>query len=332
MQIVLLLCWFLLLGLVLWDAFITVFSTHGAGPLTGWWTGGVWRVLLAIHQRRPIHSVLSIAGPLMLLGVACLWYTLLSISWVLFFCSGEALVVNNQTKVPATVLEVVYFVGTTLAGVGYGDLVPSRFPWTFWSNFASFTSTVLLTTSLSYLLPIVAASLERKHLAQRIFGIGKTVPEFIAHSWQGRSSGSLDDYLLSLSTEVDQHAHKHLAYPILQYFHSADENQSPSRALLLFADSIFLISYGTQPQVGPPPSIIKLINASIDNYTQLASAQAMLPDEEDPSLADSLRLETLEKLDLPTVDQAEFDLALKGYAQRRSKLVALCEQDGWCCS
>jgi len=330
MQILLLVCSVLLMTLIFWDAFITVFSTHGAGPLTGWWTGALWRLLLMIHQRRPIHTVLSIAGPLMLLGVACGWYTLLAISWVMFFCSGDGLVVNNLTQEPAGVLGVIYFVGTTLAGVGYGDLIPSRFPWTFWSNFAAFTSTVLLTTSLSYLLPIVAASLERKHMAQRIFAIGKSVPEFIAESWQGRADGALDQYLLSLSTEVDRHAHKHLAYPILQYFHSADSHQSPSKALLMFADSIFLISNGAGEEVRPPRSYIKLINASIDNYTQLATAQAMLPDHVDSVESDELRLETLRKLNLPVVDEAEFDLALKDYAERRSKLKALCEQDGWC--
>ncbi|MBA2116808.1 ion channel [Bremerella alba] len=329
MQVLLLVCSVILMAVVFWDAFITVFSTHGAGPLTRWWTGGVWRLLLMIHHRRPIHRVLSMAGPVMLLAVVCVWYALLATGWVMFFCSGDALVVDNLTQEPANIEKIIYFVGTTLAGVGYGDLVPGRFPWTLWSNFAAFTSTVLLTTSLSYLLPIVAASLERMYLAQRIFGIGKTVPEFIVESWQGRSSGALDQYLLSLSAEVDRHAHKHLAYPILQYFHSADWKQSPGKAMLMFADAIFLISCGAAESARPPRPFIKLVNASIDNYAQLATAQAMLPGHIDSVNTEALRLDTLRKMDIPVVDEAEFDLALRSYAKRRGKLVALCEQDGW---
>ena len=47
--------------LTLWDVFITVFSTQGAGPLSYRWGKWIWAGLLHVHRRRPIHRVLSLA-------------------------------------------------------------------------------------------------------------------------------------------------------------------------------------------------------------------------------------------------------------------------------
>lgn len=67
MDIVLTLLAVLLAGVILWDQFVTVFSTGGAGPLSQRCCQGLWLALLVVHRRRPIHRVLKYAGPAMIL-------------------------------------------------------------------------------------------------------------------------------------------------------------------------------------------------------------------------------------------------------------------------
>jgi hypothetical protein len=319
----------MLIGAVSWDAFITVFSTQGAGPLTGLWTQRLWKGLLWIHRHRSIHLLLALAGPLMLIGVVFVWYSLLAVGWVCFFAADPESIVNNQGTAPADFLRTLYFVGTTISSVGYGDFVPGGFPWTFWANFAAFTSTVLLTTSLSYLLPIISASIERKYLAQRVFSIGTTVDEFLATAWSEPGRGALDQYILQVISDIDSHAHKHLVYPILHYFHSVDPERAPSRAMLLFADAHFLISHVVRREGRPPAAMLKVVDSCINNYAGLATSGARLPRQVEEIDNREISLEMLRTVGLPSKDEDSFEDAARAYEPRRRKLIALCWEDGW---
>ncbi|MEQ8849036.1 potassium channel family protein [Botrimarina sp.] len=319
-----------LLAIALWDAFVTVFSAQGCGPVTAFWTSRLWRAALAVHERRPMHRALSMIGPTMLVLSVLVWYTLLASGWVCLFMADADSLIETPSKDRITSWgQTVYFVGVTLAGVGYGDYVPAHFPWTLLSNLAALSSAVVLTVALSYILPVVSASIERKYLARRVFSIGDTVEAFIDRCWCGPDSGALDDYLLDVVGEIDRHAHKHLAYPVLHYFHSSDPKESPGRAVLLLSDAVFLIGAGSARAAGPPRSMLRVINSGIDNFADLATtgASGKRPRSERAELPDGLSV--LEKLGLPTVDRRAFDERVAQHAARRLRLVGLCRGDGW---
>lgn len=90
----------LIAALTLWDVFITVFSTVGAGPLSRLWTGPLWRVLLLIHHRRPIHRVLTLTGPFALIAGIVLWYLLVGLALFLVVLAAPGSVVDGNTKEP----------------------------------------------------------------------------------------------------------------------------------------------------------------------------------------------------------------------------------------
>jgi len=267
----------------------------------------------------------------MMVGVILLWHLLLSLGWYLIFAVHSDSVISNSTGATTDLMQKFYFVGTTLSSVGYGDYVPSTFPWTLLSNLAALTATLIITTALSYFLPVLAAGIERKQTAEGIFGVGHCVEEFIEVAWVGRSRGTLDSYLLnSVLSRIDQLSHRHLAYPILHFFHSPSLDKSTSRAILLLSDSIFLIGKGTSVEDRPPASLLRLAERTIDNFVELTDSGVSTPEDGDPkNFPQSLSLDVLKEHNLQTVSDQEFQTAIEEYLPKRKRLVMLCDMDGW---
>jgi hypothetical protein len=311
-----------MLFVLMLDVFITVFSSNGAGPLTKIWYLLAWRGLLAIHKHRTIHRLLSLAGPLMLVTSVLLWYAMLAVALFLALASLPGLVVNNITGEPASLWEIAYFVSTTISSLGYGDLVPSGFPWTIISTISTLGGTIIITISLSYVLSVLAAAIDRRKLAQGIFGLGETAPEIIEHAKLHDPQQSLKNYILNLTSQIDHQALRHSAYPILNYFHSSSAQLSPSRAILLLSDTFFLLSILPEEK-RPPAGVLYIVDGSIAKYVEYSKPN--LIDRTGQQL-DHLR-DTAHALGVTSTEKLEG--ALEDYLPRRNLLVAICKEDGW---
>ncbi len=160
----------------MWDLLVTVFSAGGAGILTRAWTDPTWSVLLAVHRRHRIHAVLALAGSLMVLVDILIWYALLGVGAFQVFFSPGAVVLDSD-RTPTDKSEAGYFVGATLSGLGYGDLVPSGLPWTTASSVTVLLGTIVLTSSLSYILAVLVPAVHRKSFASGVRALGTTPSE-----------------------------------------------------------------------------------------------------------------------------------------------------------
>jgi hypothetical protein len=320
-----------LLAFILFDAFITILSLHGAGPLTNTLTKGIWYVLLKLHQKKPIHKVLSFTGPLLLVGIVLIWFVILFIGWFFIFLSFKGSIVQSITNQPTTLLEKLYFTGTTLSDLGYGDFVPILFPWTLLSTISALSATLLITLSLTYILPVVSAGVEKKQLAKSIFNMGESAWEIIENAWSKSSKGSLDSYILNLLPSIEQFSLKHLSYPILNFFHSTTLKSSTSRAILNLSDAIFLVGSGTEGDDRPAEGFITLTMSTIEGYADLSSKNISIETNcSTLSCNQHLTQDVLISLGLKTSDPNKFREKLDHYLELRKKLVVLCAEDGWC--
>lgn len=319
----------LLIAGALIDAFLTMLGMRGGGPITNAWTRLVWTTLLRVHRRRAIHSVLTLAGPALTVGAILVWYVLLLSGWFLIFAASISAVVQNDSGQTATLLERLYFVGATISTVGYGDLVPSHLPWTVIANVSAFTATFLVTTSLSYLMPVISAALERKQLAQDIWAIGDSPEAIIRQSWTGQDPMLLNGYWSDTLRGVNRHAHKHLVYPVLHYFHSRRHEQAPAPAILNLADAVFLISQSTGAE-RPPEGLLQLWRSAMTNYAEMKRAQpAGNGDAAVAEDVDHLSRQALIDLGLEPVSQSAFAEALSEYEPLRSRILGMRRDDGW---
>lgn len=329
MQVGIFLLGLALMGLVAVDAFVTILSTRGGGPLTTLWTRAAWRILLFFHDRRPMHRVLGYAGPAMLALVVLVWLVLLAAGWFAVFASDSEAVIANETKTEATSLERLYFLGATISSSGYGDFVPSNFPWTFFAGLATTSVTLLVTASLSYILPVVSAAVERKILAQKIRAIGEDPVEIVERAWAGPSAGALDSHVLSLLDDINQNAHAYLVYPILHHFHVERPEESPSRMLLMLSDALFLAGHVVAEPLRPPASLLRVAEKVIQTYARLASHKLYRHAEEEHGLEGLPSGEALESRGIRVVEEPERRAVAGEYEALRRRLVALCREDGW---
>ncbi|MFW5697389.1 MAG: potassium channel family protein [Fimbriimonadaceae bacterium] len=312
---------------VLYDVVITVMSTQGAGPLTRRWTRVVWRLLLVVHRKWPIHRFLSLVGPLLMLLSILIWYLLLASCVSLVFLESALSVVHSSNQVPAEPLERFYFVAATLSTIGYGDIVPAGFPWTLVATASTLIVTIVMTVSLSYVLAVISAALERRQLAQGVMGLGSNVAEVLRETELASGDGTLDDHLRELARDLDMQSLRRLAYPVLEFFHSPELKDAPSRAVLLLSDAVFVMRHKLRGS-RPPEGILRLVERSIDNYIERALSNVMELNAEDPHPEDLL--EALKQEPSIDTNDPEFEASLNEYLQnRRRHLCNVCREDGW---
>ena len=324
----------LLLGVAI-DVFFTVLTGRGGGWLTNALTRGPWAALLWVHDRRPIHRALAVAGPLLVLAIVLTWYALGVLGWSLVFYGSDQSIIDSDKFPVVDFPRTVFFVGTTFSTLGYGNLLPHGLPWTVLGNLTALSGTVILTAALSYVFAVLQASVERRQLAAMINTVGQTPARFVERGWAGEDRGAIDDHILSIARQITLHAEKHVNYPILQYFHSDRWQKAPAPAVLVFSDAMFLVRHGLRGDDRPAESLIHLCERSITNYL----AQSRLTDgvhtaagDHDPdtdTIPDALDPAQLRGLGLSTVPRADFEAAYRDYAQRREGLVELAHNDGW---
>lgn len=320
----------LLIVLAAGDAFMTIFSQRGGGRITSAWSGAVWRSMLALHRRFELHSLLSFTGPCILIGTVLVWYLFLLTGWSIIFIAGDAAVIESTSGKPTDPAQRFYFTGTTLSGVGYGDLVPSQAPWTIVANFAAFTTSFLIATSISYIIPVISAALQRRQLAEDIHVIGGDAGEIVRMSWTGGNSAVTQSYWTNLFSALNRHAHTHLVYPVLHYFHALDAEKATSLGILRLADAIFLIRQSREAPEAPPSAFYRIADSALERYAGVKGRGApdADPEEVEQDLG-HLGPATLRECGLEAVDREAFDRALEDYLPLRAKLVRLCRDDGW---
>ena len=317
----------LLIAVTIWDVFITVFSASGAGVLTDRFVRALWSTLLWVHRRRAIHGLLALTDPFVLAASIALWYLLLGLGIYLLLVAHTGAVVHAQSGERATLLEQLYFVSTTISSLGYGDLIPSRLPFTLISTLATTLATTIITVALSYVLSVLNAAIDRRTLAQAVFGLGTSSAQILDHAQLHDAHGSMKNHLMALSSQIDRAALRQLAYPVVKFFHSPRPELSPARALLLLSDTCFLAA-NLPEERRPPAGLLALLGSSIANYTEYKHARIVLAPRGEEPRSDAL---IASARDLGIADHADAPLwrRLEAYRSERARLVALCREDGW---
>ncbi len=162
-------------------------------------------------------------GSLCLLSISASWIALLWLGWWLLFTAHPASIVHSSTGAVASATERVYFIGFTLFTLGNGDFVPTGRTLAGGDGAGLIERPLFVTLSITYLTPVLSATMDKRQLAAVIHDLGVTPTEIVANSWDGEGFDDLMSQLsLSIGPKLHLHAERHLAYPVLHYFHSRD--------------------------------------------------------------------------------------------------------------
>ena len=323
--------WFFLGGLAaivftMIDALRTTLAVRGGGPLTGQVAQGLWRGAQRLHRHTGGHRLLRVMGSVIFLTVIALWILMLWGGWTLAFLSAENAVVASATQAPADFWSRVYFTGFTLYTLGIGDYVPQGALWQVLTALASLNGLFLVTLALTYLVPVVSAAAQEHQLAGTIADLGATPEEIIGRAWTGDGFEGLGQHLAPLISSIELHNQRHLIYPVLHYFHSAEARTAISVNIAVLDEALTLIAEGAAPGVRPASLTTQPARDAIAGLLSMLQQQYIEPAEAPPAPPS---LDLLEAHGIPTVDAATYRQGIEAHTDRRRLLRAYVEQDGW---
>ena len=308
------------------DALRTTLGTGGAGPLSGLISRGLWRSALAAHHRRPSHRLLSRVGPVMLVLIVGLWIVLLWLGYFCLFSVEPQDIVHAQSQRPADAVTRLYFTGYTIFTLGIGDIIPYSGPYRVLTALASVNGLVLITLSITYLIPVLSAATMKRQLAALIRNLGRTPQEVLVQGWDGRGFGGLCTALERLEPMIELHAQRHLAYPVLHYFHSARPREALGRQLAVLDEALLLLEAGVAPEVAPPPVCVGPVRQSVDGFLDIIGQRFIEASEHAPPAP---ALEPLREAGIPAADEASVREAAQRREKHRRVLQAFVKDQGW---
>lgn len=254
----------------LFDALYTTLGNRGAGPLTGLWTRALWRTALELRYRFGWKRFLSALAPLILIGIIVVWNLLFYLAYFLIFSSaGDALTHAKDRQVDN--LDTLYYIGSTFSTLGMGDYQPTGFPWTMFTSLGATVVTLLTTLSISYLIPVLSAVVERRALISSIDAVGESSEKIFESAWTGPDARAADSYIRSVADSLTQAAFKTHVYPVLRYYYFCDEQSSLSAAVLRLYDALLLQTISPKSDDHTPPVNLKILLNCVETYVRQVS-------------------------------------------------------------
>jgi Ion channel len=303
----------------------TVWIDGRAGPLTNRLSEALWwstRTVIRSHR----HHLLSASGPAILLAVFAMWVTLLLVGWTLIFLSTHGVVLDSHTQQPASGIAQLYFVAYSVFTLGNGDYVPHGGLWQLATAAMAGSGLFLITLAITYLLPVLSAVVEKRTLASQINALGSDATEIVTTAWDGRSFSDLASHLVTLTSSLGRLAEQHLAYPVLDYFHSSDRQKASAPAIANLDEALTILCFAITPQHRPASAVLGPARRSIAAYLDTVASTLPTNAERAPPPPD---LTKIREAGIPTVADADFTVVLETLAERRHRLATLVSNDGW---
>lgn len=325
MRIVLALAGALVVALTFMDVLQTTIMARASGSFSDRLTSMLWRGLMA-GRRGGDHTKLSQAGIVIMMLVIGGWILLVWIGWTLVFWGSEQALLNAQTKAPASFMERGYFIGYTMTTLGLGDYQPNGTLWQMLTVVASLTGLTLVTFAITYVMPVMQAATHRRSLAVHIAGLGLSTEAVVRTAREADGScEAFEQHLAPLAPEIALVAQRHLAYPVLHYFHGANRREAFTPSVATLDEALLVLDAGFEEACLRRASL-RPVRAAIAELLETLDKRAMDPTDEPPDLPS---LAAYRADGWPVASDAAFERAAEEHAERRSLLWAMVRSEGW---
>lgn len=315
----------LLIALAVVDLLWTTLWVDGsAGPLSARLTTWLWHGLRSVGGR---HSrTLSLAGPLMLMASLLMWVLLLWAGWTFLFAGGEGALIDTRDQEPVTWAGRIYFVAYTMFTMGNGDFSPKDGFWQVATGLTTASGMLFVTLAVSYVLSVLGAVAQKRSFASGVTGLGMQGAAFVAQGWNGEDFRTFDLPLSTLAAQLDRLADQHNTYPILHYYHSEKEMTASAVAVAVLDEALTLLRFGVPEAYRPNRVVLAGARASVASYLRTLNSAFIKPADHVPAPPEIGRLRAH---GVPTVEDADFEAALRELDARRRKLLGMVRADVW---
>jgi hypothetical protein len=242
-------CGVVLLFVVAYDVYATILHARArSGPVSEALNRGVWRaahfVAFRVTRARR-HRLLNGVGPLLLPSLIVAYIILLICAFALIYYPRmpAQFTSTTQDSSPAW-MEALYFSGTTLTTLGYGDIAPRTIEMRFVAMAEAATGFALISLAVTYLLSVYSA-LERKRAVALAFyhqaEQGADVAGFITHHFVRGNFYGLEAALRTATRDLQGLLESHIEHPVIYYFHPGEVHKGMSRMLFIELETCAVI-------------------------------------------------------------------------------------------
>jgi hypothetical protein len=314
----------LLLVLTFHDLVATTVSVSGgAGPVTQRVGHRLWHLALRTRRRNGRRALLRRSGPLILFLVIALWTVLLILGWALVF--GQESIVTIADGAPAGFLGNVYFSAATVTGVGSATLATDDNAWQFVEQLAAISGLALVGLSISYVIPVVQAVVEKRRIGAYVDALGRDAVEALERSWNGSDLGHLDLHLIALTQSLAGLGERYLAYPIVHYFHSTSRRTAIGPAVATLDAILVLNRHALADEIRLEPSVTDPLERCLWWFLEVAAPDDVEPVGE-PSWPD---LATLRRAGVPLTGDDPLPPLTGDLRDRQERILGYLAHDGW---
>ena len=222
----------LLVLLMLSDVFQAVIVPRAVG---GRWRPSAlisrygWRLLrdraLVLRNAERREDTLGLFAPAILVVYLMVWVNGLVLGFGLLFWAFRFAV-----RPEPSLGDAIYFAGTSLLTIGYGDFTPAQWFTRFLALSAAASGLAVLAITTTFLFQTFAAFQRREAYVAAVserFGAPPSGVELLAaHARLGLATEDLRPLLREGQHWIAEVMESHLAYPILTYFRSAHDDES----------------------------------------------------------------------------------------------------------
>jgi voltage-gated potassium channel Kch len=195
----------------------------------------LWRASACLFPARRRQAVLSIFGPLSLLGLFALWAAALMVGFGLLHLAAGF---------PSGLAEALYFSGVTFTTLGYGDVTPSGPADRLLAVLEAGLGFGYFAVVIGYLPVLYQAFSRREAFISSLDARAGSPPaagRLLLRSPPGNGDGVLLRFLEEGERWSAELLESHLSFPVLGFYRSQHDNQSWLAALTCLLDSSALL-------------------------------------------------------------------------------------------
>jgi hypothetical protein len=188
----------------------------------GWW---LWReVALRIPDAERREDTLALFAPAVLMMLLGTWVVMLIVGYGLVFWA-----LRGELRPHVNLGSAIYFAGTTLTTIGYGEIVPIAPPTRFVALCAAASGLGVVAIVATFLFQTFAAFQRREAFIVTISlrtGAPPSGLEFVTNHVALKLVEDIGPLLHGSQRWISEVLETHLAYPILGYFRSSHDDES----------------------------------------------------------------------------------------------------------
>ena len=310
------------------DLIWTTLGTHGGGPVSDTLLNAIWKLLLRLHTRRPMHRLLSYAGSVLLTLIVVIWMGLFWAGCFLLFEGRRDSIVDSHTHGVATTEEKFFFAGATLFTFGTAEYAANGPWWRFATVITGATGLGAVTLAITFLLQVLQSVVTKRALAVYISDVGSTPYEILNRSWTGERFEGLDGHMATITEQLHTVTEQHLAYPVLRYFHSERRRTASTVRLAGLYEMTMILEEGVAPHLRIARISLYPLRDALAGYCESLSGEFVSAAPVPPPIPS---LAPVRDFGAETVDDATFAAAAGEESPMyiRRFFLGLLHADGW---